>query len=89
MSKATKVTIELSHAEVDVFREALDSLWNREYRESRGPRGGHNPTPLYRACEKLQIRLQDVFDAVACERGEPVACPDQHLCRHGIEGGGL
>ena len=25
----------------------------------------------------------------ACERGETIDCPDQHLCRHGVEGGGL
>ena len=25
----------------------------------------------------------------ACDQGEKVACPDQHLCRHGVEGGGL
>jgi hypothetical protein len=22
---------------------------------------------------------------LACESGEPAACPDQHLCRHGID----
>ncbi len=25
----------------------------------------------------------------ACERGENSDCPDAHLCRHGVEGGGL
>jgi hypothetical protein len=24
--------------------------------------------------------------AAACERGEPIDCPDAHTCRHGIDG---
>ena len=34
---------------------------------------------------KLKRRdIQDRSARAACEAGKPVACPDQHLCRHGI-----
>ena len=35
------------------------------------------------------VTVRQIADAAnaraACEAGEPVACPDQHLCRHGVE----
>jgi hypothetical protein len=31
-------------------------------------------------------QIADAANArAACEAGGPVACPDQHLCRHGID----
>jgi hypothetical protein len=33
---------------------------------------------------RSQRDIQDRAALAACERGEPTACPDQHLCRHGI-----
>jgi hypothetical protein len=35
------------------------------------------------------VTVRQIADAakarIACEAGETVACPDQHLCRHGID----
>jgi hypothetical protein len=45
------------------------------------------------ACGELADRLTKLAGELrtrACKSlGEPATCPDQHLCRHGIEGSGL
>ncbi|NBW14896.1 MAG: hypothetical protein EBR82_43535 [Caulobacteraceae bacterium] len=41
----------------------------------------------YAAGELQYTTRATVEEAIrtACERGEPIDCPDQHLCRHGID----
>ena len=34
---------------------------------------------------KQAARNADAASRIACERGEATDCPDQHLCRHGID----
>ena len=44
---------------------------------------------LYTRYDSLPARVRAVVEEAAraaCEAGEPVACPDQHTCRHGIDG---
>lgn len=52
-------TFFLTQKEIATLREALRSLWNREYSESQGQRGGWRPTKALRDCEALREKFGD------------------------------
>lgn len=58
----TTQTFTLTEAEVLVVRQALQSLWHREYPKSIGPRGGWKPTETLLACEELREKFGDYDD---------------------------
>jgi len=52
--------------------ERIDE-WNERYDSRSFLEGSRIPLAIEKARR------------IACERGEPIDCPDQHLCRHGID----